>query len=142
MAGAAPILVVDDDDAYRGLLCHYLRDFGHQVLEAGDGESAYGIVSAQCVELMILDIVMPEVEGLETIGRFRRDGYGVPIVAVSGVTRASDYLTVALRLGANATVEKTAPIAELLATVRSILDDAGVPEFTPDAIASRDRSDK
>ena len=142
MSSAAPILVVDDDEAYRNLIRHYLRDCGRQVLEAGDGGSAYEIVSAQCVDLMILDIVMPETEGLETIGRFRREGFGVPIVAVSGVTRACDYLTLALRLGANAVVEKTAPITDLLATVRSVLCDAGAPESNFDAINFRDRSDK
>src|SRR6266702_62972 len=69
-----PILVVDDDKDYRILVRHQLEAAGYQVLESADGNSAFTILDEERVPLVILDIVMPQIEGLEIITRLRRQG--------------------------------------------------------------------
>jgi DNA-binding response OmpR family regulator len=116
-----PILVVDDDEAYRILLRHHLEAQGYKVIEAEDGIKAYSVVRESPIGLMILDLVMPNEEGLETIFGLRREGFCTKILAVSGASQARIYLKVATRLGADAGIEKIRPISELLGKVHSLL---------------------
>lgn len=116
------ILVVDDDEAYRILLRHHLEAHGYKVIEAEDGIKAYSVVRESPIGLMILDLVMPNEEGLETIFGLRREGFRTKILAVSGASRARLYLKVATRLGADAEIEKIRPISELLGKVHSLLE--------------------
>jgi CheY-like chemotaxis protein len=118
-----PVLVVDDDEDYRTLLCHRLEGLGYSIREASDGAKAYQIASRELVALMILDIVMPDMDGLETITRLRRHGFRTPILAISGVGRGREYLDIAARLGADAKIEKTRPMTELLTAVVGLLGE-------------------
>lgn len=124
MAPAGPILLVDDDESYRAIVRHHLEGLGLPVLEAEDGGKAYRLISKQPMGLVILDLVMPDTEGLETIFRLRHEGFRTKILAVSGSTRALAYLRVASFLGADAEMDKTRPISDLLAAVQSLLTDA------------------
>jgi len=74
--------------------------------------------------LIILDIVMPDTEGLETISRLRRAGVRTKILAVSGVDKAREYLELAVMMGADAKVGKIRPISELLKVVQLLVEDA------------------
>ena len=123
---ACPILVVDDDESYRVILRHHLESSGYEVLEARDGIEACRIAFAKPPRLVILDIVMPKSEGLGTISRLRHGGIRTKILAVSGATRASEYLKLACQLGANAGIEKIRPISELLHAVQSLFEDDAV----------------
>ena len=116
-----PILVIDDDKDYRILVRHGLERAGYQVLESADGRSACTLLCEQCVPLVILDIVMPDVEGLEMIGRLRRQGCRAKILAVSGVGKADEYLKLAVRLGADAGFEKSRSVSDLLVAVRELI---------------------
>ena len=116
-----PILVVDDDEAYRILLRHHLEAQGYTVLEAEDGIKAYTVVRESPIGLMILDLVMPNEDGLETILGLRREGFRTKILAVSGASQARIYLKIAARLGADAEIEKIRPMSELLGKVHSLL---------------------
>lgn len=116
-----PILVVDDDEAYRILLRHHLEARGYRVLEAEDGIKAYKVVRESPIGLMILDLVMPNEDGLETLLGLRREGFLTKILAVSGASRARIYLKIAARLGADAEIEKIKPMSELLGKVHSLL---------------------
>ena len=75
------ILVVDDDRDYRVLIRHQLEGAGYQVLESADGQSAFAVLGRQYIPLVILDIVMPDVEGIELITRLRRQGCRSKILA-------------------------------------------------------------
>lgn len=116
-----PILVIDDDQDYRILLRHQLEAAGYQVLDSADGNTAYTVIGEQGVQLVILDIVMPRIEGLEIIRSLRRQGCRSKILAVSGAGKADQYLKVAVRLGADARFEKARPVRDLLVAVERLI---------------------
>jgi DNA-binding response OmpR family regulator len=130
-----PILVVDDDQDYRILVRQQLESVGYQVLESADGNSACRILGEQCVQLVILDIVMPEIEGLEIVSRLRRQGCSSKILAVSGVGKADEYLRLAIRLGADARFEKTRSVSDLLMVVQGLIGRSSAPgdEIPPES---------
>jgi len=120
MQPTQPILLVDDDESYRAILRHHLEALGYEVLEAEDGAQGCRTAFGRHPRLIILDIVMPGTEGLETISRLRHAGDRTKILAISGAGRARDYLEVAGTLGADAGIEKVRPVAELLSLVQSL----------------------
>ena len=115
------ILVVDDDKDYRVLIRHQLEGAGYQVLESTDGQSAFAVLGQQYIPLVILDIVMPDVEGIELITRLRRQGCRSKILAVSGAGKADEYLNLAIRLGADEKFDKCRPVSDLLGTVQALM---------------------
>lgn len=119
-----PILIADDDENYRSLLRHQLEALDYDVLEADGGAKALRILAGERVPLVILDIVMPDIEGLETVLELRRQHVRTKVVVVSGADRASQYLEVAQRLGADAAFEKSCPMSGLLALVGPLLRQA------------------
>ena len=124
MKPSLPILLVDDDESYRAILRHHLEGLGYQVLEAEDGAQGCRIAAQKPLQLMILDLVMPNTEGLETISRLRHEGFRTKILAISGAGKAHEYLELAGWLGADAKMEKIKPISELLSVVQSLTGEA------------------
>ena len=103
----AKILVVDDDPEIRDVVREVLELDGHQIATFDDGERALAHVNRHPVELLITDIFMPEVDGLQIIREIRRRRLKMPIVAMSGVDfGGQDYLGVAEKFGAFATLKK------------------------------------
>lgn len=84
----ANILVVDDSAAVTALLRAVLEAAGHTVLEANDGAGGLGVLSSATVDLVVLDMMMPGMDGIETVRRLRSDGNRVPVIAMSGGTDA------------------------------------------------------
>ncbi|RZJ28337.1 MAG: response regulator, partial [Brevundimonas sp.] len=79
----ARIAVVDDDADVLDFIAAVLGEAGHEVLTARDGLAAAALVEGHTVDLMILDILMPHRDGLETILTLRREGRRFPILAIS-----------------------------------------------------------
>jgi DNA-binding response OmpR family regulator len=129
-----PILVVDDDRDYRILVRHQLEAAGYQVLETADGNKAFTLLGEQDIPLVILDIVMPQIEGLEIIRGLRRQGCCSKILAVSGVGKADEYLNLAIRLGADARFEKSRPASDLLAAVHYLIGRCERPLYGSSAV--------
>jgi YesN/AraC family two-component response regulator len=106
-----------------------LRDMmthaGHQVHEASDGKEALQTYQDCRGSVVILDIVMPEMEGLETITELKRIDPDVRIIAISGGGRfePASYLEVAVRLGALRAFAKPVDNSDLLATVSTVAAD-------------------
>lgn len=102
------ILLVDDDESFRSMLGITLRQMGHEVLEADNGDEGLRLAAAEPPDLVFLDMIMPEKEGLETITALRRRQPDVKIIAMSGGSRDGkvDYLKVAKRMGAVHTLTK------------------------------------
>lgn len=123
------ILVVDDDDALRLVIRRTLQSAGYRIAEAADGRQAYRELSRQRVDLVITDIIMPDVEGIELILHLRRDYPRLPILAVSGGGRISpeDYLLSARRCGATSTLTKPFEVHELLTQVAALLPAQSTP---------------
>lgn len=119
----AAILVIDDNDSIRRILCRQLVSAGHDVTEAADGEAGLALCRAHRPDLVICDIFMPEKEGIETIATIRRERPAIKLIAMSGsdVRRRALYLGAAQTLGADAIMEKPWRAAELKALVARLL---------------------
>lgn len=115
----ARILVIDDEEPIRRLLCQVLVAEGHEVLEASDGKAALKLHRATPAELVITDILMPEQDGLEVIMALRREAPGIKIIAMSGGGRfqQTEALHMAEPLGAFATLRKPFALDAMLETV-------------------------
>ena len=107
-----------------------LIDAGYEVLEASNGRDALRAFQdcADCI--VILDIVMPEMEGIETMQKLRQNDPGVKIIAVSGggSVDAVEYLRLAETFGASRTLYKPIENKKLLATLRDLIGDNGQGE--------------
>lgn len=119
----ATILVVDDDEAFRSVLRRTLVRAGYDVLEAADGAAALKTLSGARVELVITDIIMPNMEGIETIRALRRTYPHLGIVAMSGGGRMKPegYLEGATAFGAARILRKPFDNVELFAAVEDAL---------------------
>lgn len=115
----AHILVIEDEEMLRRTLRTLLERAGHSVVEAEDGQQGMTLFKTMRPDLVLTDIIMPNREGVETIGEMRREAPDLPIIAMSGGgSRGGDlFLTLAERLGATATLAKPIRQAELLAAV-------------------------
>lgn len=117
------ILVVDDEPQIRAMLSAVLQQDGYQVSEAEDGAGALQISRSTKIDLIILDLLMPGKEGLETLMAFRKEKDPPKIIAVSGGSRmfGADFLPAALKLGASRSFRKPFRCEELLAAIRELI---------------------
>jgi DNA-binding NtrC family response regulator len=115
------ILIIDDDVAVRTTVRHLLERAGYEIIEAGDGREGSRMLDG--VDLVITDLLMPEVDGVDLLGMIRREGRTVPVIAMSGGGKvdSKSYLDVARALGAFATIAKPFELDHLLSTVRDAL---------------------
>ena len=114
------ILVVDDDINIRLLLRTVLEDSGYTVVDTASGKEAIRIAHEQSIDLIITDLIMPEIEGIELIRYFRASMPSVKIIAISGAS-FNQYLQMAKALGADAVHSKPFRIEVLLATVARLI---------------------
>jgi DNA-binding response OmpR family regulator len=117
------LLLVDDDPSIRALYSQSLSRAGFDVETARNGKEGLELVQMFRPDLVILDLVMPEQEGIETILQLQAHHPNVPILAISGALGASEYLHVANLLGARRTLTKPIQPEKLLEAVRSIFDE-------------------
>lgn len=117
------ILVVDDDTDVRDLVCRMLEQNGYEAVPAKDGRQALERLSLLPPDLVITDVVMPDVDGFEVLLKLRHLAPGVETMVMSGGGRVAPdfYLETARRLGARAVLRKPFTKAEILAAVRDIL---------------------
>ncbi len=121
----ARILLIDDDQAVRTGMRLTLAHYGHTVTEARDGREGLKLLDQINVDLLITDIVMPEVDGLEVVIEVAKRRPAMRIIAISGGGRlnASDHLQVAKLLGATKVLAKPFTTEALLAAVNEALTD-------------------
>ncbi|WP_174246751.1 MULTISPECIES: response regulator transcription factor [unclassified Acidisoma] len=120
IAGANPlrILIVDDEPAILRFLRAGLTNQGFTVSEAADGESVLDIVRRQGTDLVVLDLGLPDIDGLEVIRRLRDEGSSIPIIVLSSRDDEGSKVA-ALDLGADDYVTKPFGIDELFARIRA-----------------------
>jgi two-component system response regulator MprA len=114
------ILVVDDEPAVREALRRALQLEGYDVELAGDGVEALERLAANGVDAVLLDVMMPRLDGLETCRRLRRDGNPLPVLMLTARDAVSDRVA-GLDAGADDYVVKPFALEELLARLRALL---------------------
>ena len=120
MSAALPLLVVDDEPSFRRLLRTSLSAQGYRVLEAGTGQGAIDSLGRDAPEVVLLDLGLPDMDGLEVIRRVRGSGARTPIIVLS--SRGDERGKVqALDLGADDYVTKPFGMGELVARIRTAL---------------------
>jgi two-component system alkaline phosphatase synthesis response regulator PhoP len=128
-----PILVVDDDEKILRLVRMYLEREGHAVVEAKDGHRALAAIALHDPALVILDLMLPEIDGLEVLRTIRR-GSTRPVIVLSARGTTADRIT-GLEIGADDYVPKPFSPAELVLRVKRVLqrtagEQAGAPAPT------------
>jgi len=117
----ATIVLIDDDDQLRRLFHSALEHAGYRVLSAAGGKDGVRLLHDQVVDVILVDIFMPEMDGLELIPRLRKTRPATKIIAISGGSDKGDCLDMAKHLGANATLKKPFSLQELLHAVATQL---------------------
>jgi len=86
----ATVLIVDDEASVRQALGRIIEAQGHSVLEAGDGVEALEMLGKHGIDLAIVDLMMPRMDGLELMGRMRRDHAHAKVIVISGFEEIID----------------------------------------------------
>lgn len=119
------ILVVDDQSSVRTLLKDYLTSQGYRVVTANDGQEALFVARHEQPNLVLLDIMMPKMDGYQFLSAFRRENQ-VPVIVLSAREEETDTV-LGLELGADDYVIKPFRMRELLARVRAALRRVETP---------------
>ncbi len=114
------MLVVDDEESIRTLVEYNLRQAGYDVLVAEDGQTALSIVAQRGVDLLILDLMLPGLNGLELCKRLRQEQSQIPIIMLTARGEEIDRV-LGLEMGADDYVTKPFSPRELVARVRAVL---------------------
>jgi DNA-binding response OmpR family regulator len=131
MAESSTILLVDDEEAVRKVLTFPLERDGYQVVQAADGEEALSRFGEQPVDLVVLDIMLPKLDGLEVCKQLRLRS-SVPIIMLTARDDELDKV-VGLELGADDYITKPFSIREFRSRVRALLRRARAPRQDPEA---------
>ena len=123
----ARILLIDDDDAVRSMLQKMLTISGHTVTVASNGKEGMALAPETNADLLITDLVMPEMEGYEVLMALRKKHRKLKIIAISGGGRfsADDYLKTAKFLGADRILAKPFSHEELITTINELMAESG-----------------
>ncbi len=114
------VLVVDDEPAVRDSLARSLRFEGYEVSLAGDGEQALAATAARPPDVIVLDVLMPHLDGLQTCRRLRAQGDRTPVLMLTARDGVADRV-VGLDAGADDYLVKPFALEELLARLRALL---------------------
>jgi two-component system, OmpR family, response regulator len=128
MPDSSTILLVDDEDSIQKLLAYPLEREGFRVLQARDGEEALERFASEHVDLVVLDVMLPKLDGLEVCKRLRAESE-VPIIMLTARDDELDKV-VGLELGADDYITKPFSIREFRSRIRALLRRASVPRQT------------
>lgn len=119
----ASVLIIDDEEDVRRVLQRVLKRAGHTTFEARNGREAIELYEALKPDVTITDIIMPDVEGIETIRELRKRFDAKNIIAISGGGRSNgrDYLAMAERLGASLVLRKPIDPRSLIIAVEQLV---------------------
>jgi DNA-binding response OmpR family regulator len=125
MPDSSTILLVDDEDSIQTLLAYPLERDGYRVLQARDGEEALRLFREQPVDLVVLDLMLPRIDGLEVCRRMRSEST-VPIIMLTARDDELDTV-LGLELGADDYITKPFSIREFRSRVKALLRRAAIP---------------
>ncbi|HEY7048135.1 MAG TPA: response regulator transcription factor [Jatrophihabitantaceae bacterium] len=116
----ARVLVVDDDLTVAGVVMGYLDRAGHQAVHVADGQKALDAIAAEPPDLVVLDLMLPEVDGLEVCRRVRAQHPHLPIIMLTALGEADERIA-GLEVGADDYVTKPFSPRELILRIESVL---------------------
>ena len=123
------ILVIDDEADICSSLQERLEMDGYQVRTASDGRKGLRLYHEHAIDLVITDVLMPELDGLEVVRTLRSLSASLPIIVMSGGgSRDLDFLVEASEFGATRTISKPFGLEELMTMVHDLLDS--IPQDT------------
>jgi CheY-like chemotaxis protein len=119
----AQILIIDDDGLFRSMLSATLVHLGHSVVEAGNGAEGLKLFQRTKLDLIITDLVMPEMEGFEVLMNFKKHDPRPKIMVMSGGVGGTnvDFLEIAKRLGASSVLAKPFSTDALIKAIDALL---------------------
>jgi DNA-binding response OmpR family regulator len=129
MADPATILLVDDEESVQKLLTYPLERDGFRVVQARDGDEALTRFDAESIDLVVLDVMLPHLDGLEVCKRLRAQS-SVPIIMLTARDDELDKV-LGLELGADDYITKPFSIREFRSRVRALLRRASAPPHQP-----------
>ena len=121
------VLVVDDDDTVAGVVVSYLERAGFRAKHVTDGQAALDVVAEDRPDLIVLDLMLPEVDGLEVCRRVRISHPHLPVIMLTALAEAEDRIA-GLEVGADDYVTKPFSPRELVLRVESVLRRAGAAQ--------------
>src|SRR5213083_1204853 len=125
MPDSPTILLVDDEESIQKLLAYPLEREGYRVLQARDGEEALRCFGSEQIDLVVLDIMLPKLDGLEVCKRLRAESE-VPIIMLTARDDELDKV-LGLELGADDYITKPFSLREFRSRVRALLRRAATP---------------
>ena len=139
MPNAATILLVDDEDSIQTLLTFPLERDGYRVVQARDGEEALRRFGEEDVDLVVLDVMLPRLDGLEVAKRLRAQS-NVPIIMLTARGEELDKV-LGLELGADDYITKPFSIREFRSRIRALLRRAAAPYLGRDRVETIERGE-
>lgn len=118
----AIVMIVDDDENLRMLLARMLVRNGYEAITAIHGLDALRCLCSKAVDLVVTNMLMPEMDGAELLRTLRIEHPSLPVIAMSGAEDWKEYLRFAANLGAKAALQKPISEQQLLGRVREVLD--------------------
>ena len=138
-APEARLLVVDDEPNIRDLLAESLRFAGFEVVTASDGLEAVAAATRERPDLVVLDVMMPGIDGFEVVRRLRAEGTRVPVLFLTARDDKADAIN-GLTVGGDDYVTKPFSLGEVVARIRALLRRSGyvAPEVVTDRLTFAD----
>ncbi|QHI69602.1 response regulator [Tichowtungia aerotolerans] len=118
------ILIIDDDHAVQSVFTQFLKSLGYRTESADNGKDGLDQMLAETPDLIITDIMMPEMDGLELVTYIRNHNSELPIIAISGgmQTASMNFLPLAKRFGACKVFEKPVSLIQLREAIHELLN--------------------
>jgi len=116
---AGTVLVVDDEDIVREVVCTYLEREGYTTCQASAGRAAVDLIESESPDLIVLDVMLPEIDGFSILSQLRKHS-DIPVILLTARTEETDRV-LGLELGADDYVVKPFSPRELAARVRTVL---------------------
>jgi DNA-binding response OmpR family regulator len=133
---AKTILIVDDNASVRKLVIEYLTEEGFRVVQADNGKNAIFVARYEKPDLILLDIMMPEMDGFEFLRTYRKER-NTPVILLTAKLEESDKV-VGLELGADDYVTKPFGMRELVARIRAVMRRSNGDQGTSDVLRVAD----
>jgi len=115
------ILVVDDEAPIRDLLSSYFAKQGYQVSTSSSAEEAKAFIDGNPVDLVVLDVMLADTDGLQLLGVLRESHPKLPVIIMTGIGFDEELLQEAIQKGASGYISKTLPLDQLLREVHRSL---------------------